>query len=400
VNIAFGIAGGISAYKSTEAVRALRMSGHHVQVVLTRAATEFVAPLTLAVLSGHPVLEHMFETPASPIVRHVELAAWADALVVAPATADVLARFARGLADDLLAATYLGFEGPVLLAPAMESAMWNSPAVRENVEILRARGVRFVGPGDGPLASGRSGIGRMAEPEEIVRAAGRLEQSPDGLSGARVLVTAGPTREAIDPIRFVSNRSSGRMGFALAEEAAARGARVVLLAGPTELKPPAGVEVRRFETARELANLLGDEFPSAEILMMAAAVSDFIPERVGRRLHRADGPRSFVLTPGLDLLAGLAAGKEDRLIVAFAAESESDEAAARRKMEAKGADWIVLNDVSRPEIGFESLENEVVLLSRAGERIEVSRRPKADVARKIWDAVSSNPSWRKAPASL
>ena len=395
MKVVLGVSGGIAAYKSPEILRGFVERGDEVQPVLTRTAAEFAALATFRALSGRPVFQNVFDGPEA--VGHVSLAEWADLLVVAPATAEVIAKFAHGFADDFLSTYQLSHRGPRLLAPAMESAMWTHPAVEENVRLLRARGVRFVGPETGALASGHRGIGRMAEPADVVSEAVRLVEGKDDLAGLRVLVTAGPTREPVDPIRFLSNRSSGKMGFALAQAARERGADVTLLAGPTAAPLPRGVEVRRFETARDLSASLREAFAACDVLVMAAAVSDFIPERVGRRLHRSEGPRSLALNPGEDLLAAIAREKGPRVVVAFAAELGGGEDAARQKMSAKGADWIVVNDVSRPDVGFESEENEVLLLSESGRRVEVSRRPKREVAEKIWDAVSSTLEWKKIP---
>lgn len=397
MKIVFGVTGGIAAYKSAETVRRFRERGDDVQVVFTRSAAEFIAPLTFSVLSGRPVFTSLFDNKSSPAVDHVELARWADLLLVAPATADTIAKLARGLADDFLSTYHLSHDRPILLAPAMESAMWSHPAVAENVALLTRRGVRLVGPATGPLASGREGLGRMAEPGEIVRAAILLVEGKRDLEGLRVLVTAGPTRERIDPIRFLSNRSSGRMGYALAESARDRGAAVTLLAGPSQLPPPVEMGLRRFESAADLQRLLDEEFEKCDVIVMAAAVSDFVPETVGRRLHRSEGGRSVTLTPGPDLLASLAPRKGSRLVVAFAAEGRDAEESARRKMREKNADWIVVNDVSRPDIGFDAEDNEVILLSRDGKRIEVPRRPKREIAEKIWDAVSSTLTWKTIP---
>jgi phosphopantothenoylcysteine decarboxylase/phosphopantothenate--cysteine ligase len=398
LKIVLGVSGSIAAYKAAEIVRRFRDRGDEVRVVFTRSAEKFVAPLTFSVLSGNPVLSDMF-APSSA-VEHVALSGWADVLLVAPATADIIARLARGFADDFLSTYALGHRGPLLLAPAMESAMWEHPAVVENVAILRQRGARIVGPGSGFLASGRQGMGRMAEPDEIVEAS-VFRSSGGDLAGLRVLVTAGPTREPIDPVRFVSNRSSGKMGHALAERARSRGAEVVLLTGATGRPIPAGVEGERFESASDLRRLLEARFEGCDVLVMAAAVADFVPERVGRRLHRSDGARSVVLSPGDDLLASLASRKGSRLVVAFAAESgDGQEERARRKMESKGADWIVVNDVGRLDVGFDADDNEVLLLSASGQRIEVSRRAKKEVADKIWDAVSSTLSWRAIPEKI
>jgi phosphopantothenoylcysteine decarboxylase/phosphopantothenate--cysteine ligase len=397
--VLLGVSGGIAAYKSAEVVRGLVERGADVRVAMTRAAREFVAPLTFAVLSKHEVYVEVFGSGNAPAVDHVELAEWTDVLIVAPATAHTIARLANGLADDFLTTYFLVHRGPVLVAPAMETRMWEHPATRRNLELLAARGARFVGPGTGSLASGREGTGRMAEPEEIVEEALALATSARReLEGLRLLVTAGPTRERLDPIRFVSNRSSGRMGYALAETARDRGARVTLLSGPTGLVRPEGMRFVSFESAADLENLLRAEFPECDVLAMAAAVADFIPDPSAERLHREDGEKTVRLAPGRDLLAGLVPLKRKQTVVAFAAETEELEARSRRKMESKGADLIVVNDVGRSDIGFDSSENEILLITREGGTESVSRRSKRDVADRIWDAVlrlrtrSSQPS--------
>ncbi|HZI66785.1 MAG TPA: bifunctional phosphopantothenoylcysteine decarboxylase/phosphopantothenate--cysteine ligase CoaBC [Thermoanaerobaculia bacterium] len=396
-HVLLGVSGGIAAYKAAEVVRGLVEQGAQVRVTMTRAAREFVAPLTFAVLSGHDVYLEVFGSGNAPAVDHVRLADWTDLLLVAPATAHTIARLANGYADDFLTTYALAHRGPVLVAPAMETRMWEHPATRNNLALLAARGARFVGPGTGFLASGRSGPGRMAEPPEIVAEAMALATSARrDLEGLRVLVTAGPTREPVDPIRFLSNRSSGRMGYAVAEAARDRGARVTLLSGPTGLTRPEGLRFVSFETAADLDNLLAAEFPECDVLVMAAAVADFIPEARGARLHRAGGESSVRLAPGKDLLAGLAGRAPGRTVVAFAAETEDLEARGRRKMDAKGADLVVVNDVGRPDTGFESPDNEVILLSRDGASEPVSRRSKREVADRIWDAVKRV---RSSPAS-
>jgi phosphopantothenoylcysteine decarboxylase/phosphopantothenate--cysteine ligase len=388
--IVVGVTGGIAAYKAAEVVRRLRERGATVQVVASRGAREFVAPLTFAVLSGREVFTEVWGERDRPAVEHVELADRADLLLVAPATAHALAKFAHGLADDFLSTYFLAHHGPVLLAPAMETKMWESAAVLENRKTLAGRGVRFVGPAAGFLASGHQGVGRMSEPAEIVEEAWALATGARrDFDGLRVLVTAGPTREKIDPIRFVSNRSSGRMGFALAEAARDRGADVTLLAGPTGLPRPSGVRVRDFVSASELMQLLIEEFPSCDLLAMAAAVADFIPEESPRRLHRADGPRSLRLTPGDDLLATIARLKKTQTVIAFAAETEDLEARAARKMEQKDADLIVVNDVGRADIGFDAPDNEATVLHRDGTRRGIPKRSKRDAADAIWDEAVS-----------
>jgi len=385
--ILLGVSGGIAAYKAVEVLRELTRRGADVRVALTRGAREFVAPLTFASLSRHEVFTEVWGSGSAPSVEHVEIAASSDLVVVAPATAHSLAKLARGFADDFLSTAFLAYRGPLLLAPAMESAMWEHPAVRENVEILRTRGAVLVGPGSGPLASGREGVGRMAEPETIAAEAWRLATGRGAdLAGLRLLVTAGPTREPLDPVRFVSNRSSGRMGFALAEAARDRGALVTLAAGPTGRPRPDGVRVLDFETADDLHGLLVREFPECDGLVMAAAVSDFIPDASAERLHRSDGERQVRLAPGRDILASLAPLRRDQTVVAFAAETEDLAARGRRKMEQKGADLVVVNDVGREGIGFDADDNEVLILGRDGFAETVSRRSKRDVAERIWDA--------------
>jgi len=385
-HIVLGVTGGIAAYKAAEVLRRLTESEAEVQVVMTRGAREFIAPLTFASLSRRPVHTEVWGNGNTPAVDHVALADWADLLLVAPATAHTIGKFSGGLADDFLSTYFLAHRGPALLAPAMETAMWESPAVRSNVESLAARGVRFVGPSAGPLASGHEGVGRMAEPEAILAEARNILTRAKDLAQLRLLVTAGPTREPVDPIRFLSNRSSGRMGYALAQAARDRGAAVTLLSGPTGLPRPAGVRFLSFETAADLHGLLVREFPECDGLAMAAAVADFIPDRTRERLHREDGDRSLALKAGRDILAGLAPLSRGQTVVAFAAESGDLEASGLRKMEAKGADLVVVNDVGRADIGFDSEENEVLILSREGSREIVSRRSKREIAEKIWDA--------------
>ncbi len=392
--VLLGVSGGIAAYKAVEVLRELTARGAEVRVAMSRGAREFVAPRTFAALSKHEVFTEVWGSGNVPSVEHVELASACDLIVVAPATAHTLGKLAHGLADDFLTTAFLAHRGPVLLAPAMESAMWQSPAVRANVELLRSRGAAFVGPESGPLASGRHGVGRMSEPAAIAAEAWRLGAvRRDDLSGMRLLVTAGPTREPIDPVRFVSNRSSGRMGFAIAEAARDRGAAVTLAAGPTVLPRPQGMRVLEFETADDLHALLVREFPECEGLVMAAAVSDFIPERSSRRFHRSEGERQLRLNPGTDILASLAPLRRAQTVVAFAAETEDLVERGRAKLAAKGADLIVVNDVGRPGVGFDAEDNEVWIVGRDGEAEPVSRRSKREVAERIWDA------WLAARAS-
>ncbi|HTR03318.1 MAG TPA: bifunctional phosphopantothenoylcysteine decarboxylase/phosphopantothenate--cysteine ligase CoaBC [Thermoanaerobaculia bacterium] len=400
--VLLGVSGGIAAYKAVELVRELTGRGADVRVALTRGAREFVAPLTFATLSRHEVFTEVWGSANAPSIEHVEVAAWADLAIVAPLTAHTLAKLAHGLADDFLTTALLAYRGPLLLAPAMESAMWEHPAVRENMARLRARGASVVGPGSGQLASGRAGVGRMAEPAEIAGEAWALATGRrNDLAGLRLLITAGPTREPIDPVRYVSNRSSGRMGFALAEAARDRGARVTLAAGPGNLPRPDGLRVLDFETADDLHALLVREFPECDGLVMAAAVSDFIPEASAERLHRSEGARSLPLRPGRDILASLAPLRRGQTVVGFAAETADLEANGRRKLEAKSADLVVVNDVGRPGIGFDADDNEVLIVARDGTASTVTRRSKREVADKIWDAfLAVRHSALAAPPSL
>ncbi|HEY6146834.1 MAG TPA: bifunctional phosphopantothenoylcysteine decarboxylase/phosphopantothenate--cysteine ligase CoaBC [Thermoanaerobaculia bacterium] len=385
--VVLGVSGGIAAYKAAELCRALVSDGFEVQAVLTRGAREFVSPLTFAVLSGREVLTEVWGGGNEPAVQHVRLADRTDLLLVAPATAHTIAKFANGLADDFLSTYFLSHRGPVLLAPAMETAMWDQPAVRSNRERLAARGVRFAGPASGFLASGHEGVGRMAEPSEILDAAREiLSRRPGDLAGLRLIVTAGPTREPVDPVRFVSNRPSGRMGYALAEAARDRGADVTLLSGPTGLPRPEGVRCIPFETSADLHARLVELFPDCDGLAMAAAVSDFIPEARGERLHRSGGDATVRLAAGKDVLASLRPLRRGQTVIAFAAETENLESNGRRKMEAKGADLIVVNDVGRTDAGFESPDNEVLILAPGEDPRRVSLRPKREVADAVWDA--------------
>jgi phosphopantothenoylcysteine decarboxylase / phosphopantothenate---cysteine ligase len=385
--VVLGISGGIAAYKAAELCRALVSDGFEVQAVLTRGAREFVSPLTFAVLSGREVLTEVWGDGNRPAVEHVQLADRTDLLIVAPATAHTIAKFANGLADDFLSTYFLSHRGPVLLAPAMETAMWEQPAVKSNRDRLAARGVQFVGPGSGFLASGHAGVGRMAEPDEILDAARAiLSRRPGDLAGLRLLVTAGPTREPVDPVRFVSNRSSGKMGYALAEAARDRGADVTLLSGPTGLPRPEGVRFVPFETSADLHARLLESFPDSDGLAMAAAVSDFVPEARRERLHRSAGDATVRLTAGRDVLASLRPLRRGQTVIAFAAETNDLEANGRRKMEAKGADLIVVNDVNRSDAGFESPDNEVLILAPGEEPRRISLRPKREVADAVWDA--------------
>lgn len=390
MRVALGVGGGIAAYKAAELARLLAERGAAVEVVMTAAAQQFLRPLAFAALTGRKVITSLFPAEhADPLVsaiEHIRVAQENQLLVVAPATADLMAKFARGLADDFLTTLYLAFRGPVLLAPAMNSNMWTHPATQENLEILRARGHRIVGPGEGPLACGMTGPGRMAEPEQIVDAAVAILSGRRDLEGEVVLVTAGPTREALDPVRFISNRSSGKMGYALAEAALARGARVILISGPVHLSPPAGAKVVRVETAVEMRKAVLEHLEQATIIVKAAAVADYHLTRVpSRKMKKTAARISLELEPTPDILAELGEKKGDRLLIGFAAETENLREEARRKLASKNCDMIVANLVGQEGAGFDSDFNEVVLALATGELIEVPRASKREIADRIFD---------------
>lgn len=387
------VTGGIAAYKSAFVARSLAELGADVRVVMTASAEQFIGAQTFASLTGNPVGRDMFVDGAD--VPHVELARGADLLMVAPATANSLAKMAGGHADDLFSATTLTCRCPVLVAPAMHTEMWEHPATVSNVALLRSRGAAFVGPDVGPLSSGDDGPGRMAEPDAIVAAALGLLTSARDLAGMQILVTAGGTQEPIDPVRFIGNRSSGRMGFAIAEEAAARGGKVTIVAGPTTLTHPSGTELVSVGTAEEMRAAVIERAPSADVVIKAAAVADFRPERsVGRKLKKAAGPPQVSLLPTADILAEL--GAEPRLrkpgsvLVGFAAETQPDPAKllelAREKRSSKGADVIVANDVSSPDSGFSVPTNRAVIAGPDGE-VDAGLVTKAALASALVDEV-------------
>jgi phosphopantothenoylcysteine decarboxylase/phosphopantothenate--cysteine ligase len=386
--LVLAVTGSIAAYKAAYLLRELRRAGAEVTVVLTRAAREFVGPLTFRTLSGRPVLMDLFDPQEPAAVEHVGLAERADLLLVAPATAHALARAALGLADDFLGTLLLAVRRPALFAPAMDGGMWEHPAVQGHVATLRARGATVLEPGHGDLASGLTGPGRFPEVDDIVETAVRLTWPRRDLAGAHVLVTAGPTREALDPVRYLTNRSSGRMGYALATQAARRGARVTLVTGPTHLPPPLGVRVIPVQTALEMREAILHAAEPASIVVMAAAVADYrVAAPAGRKLRSKQAGLALALEPTADILAELGATKGERFLVGFAAETHEVRESARAKLAAKGIDLIVANDVGRADIGFDVPDNEVVLLDRWGGVTELPRRPKLEVADRILDRV-------------
>jgi phosphopantothenoylcysteine decarboxylase/phosphopantothenate--cysteine ligase len=403
MKVALGVSGGIAAYKAAEIVRLLQDREIRVQVIMTQAAQEFVRPLTFAALSGEKVITGMFEAGnAEPnidsAVEHIAVAQSIDALVVAPATSDILAKFAQGIASDFLTTLYLATTVPVIVAPAMNVNMWNHPATQANVEILRQRGVKIVEPDSGYLACGMIGPGRLAANESIVAAVMQALGASQDLAGEAVLITAGPTHERIDPVRYITNRSSGRMGYALAEAALRRGARVLLVTGPTAIAPPSAAELTRVETAEQMRNAVLQLFPQATIVIKTAAVSDYRPKAAAGQKLKRTGPLSLELEPTTDILADLAAKKTTQLIVGFAAETENVLENARKKLARKSLDAIVVNDVSREGVGFDSDRNAVTILT-PDELVEVPETTKWEVAQRVLDQVVKLRRRARIPAS-
>lgn len=388
--IILGVTGSIAAYKAVYLLRELVRLGAGVSVVLTEHAQKFVGPLTFRTLSGRPVLTDLFDPQTDAAVEHVELASKCHALVVAPATANLLAKAAHGIADDFLTTLLLATRAPVLMVPAMDGGMWDHPAVRDNVATLRARGLTVLEPDAGELASGLPGKGRLPEIDVILETLHRLLSPVKDLAGERVLITAGPTREPVDPVRYLSNRSSGKMGGALALAALRRGAEVVLISGPTSQTPPAGAVFVPVETAEEMREAVLQHLPSATIVIKAAAVADYRPqEATAVKIGSRQEGLTLALAPTPDILKEVAARKGDQFIVGFAAETHDVKRRAREKQEAKQVDLMVANDVSQAGIGFEADDNQVTLLDRWGGVIELPRMPKLQVANAVFDRILS-----------
>jgi phosphopantothenoylcysteine decarboxylase/phosphopantothenate--cysteine ligase len=402
MKIALGVTGGIAAYKAAEIVRLLQDRGIRVQVIMTRAAQEFVRPLTFAALSGEKVITDMFargDESAPNIdsaIEHIAVAQAIDALVVAPATADILAHFAQGIASDFLTTLYLATTAPVVVAPAMNVNMWNHPATQANVEILRQRGVKIVEPGTGYLACGMTGAGRLADNEVIVAAVLETLGVSQDLSGETVLITAGPTREKIDPVRYLTNRSSGRMGYALAEAALRRGARVLLVSGPAALTPPGAAEITQVESTEEMRDAVLKLLPRANIVIKTAAVADYRPRNAGEQKLKREGPMTLELEPTPDILQEVARKKSSQIVVGFAAETENVLENARQKLLAKNLDAIVVNDVSHEGVGFDSDRNAVTVITR-DEVVEIPETTKWEVAQRVLDRIVKLRRQRKAP---
>ena len=393
MRITLGVTGGVAAYKAAELVRRLQQDGFTVQVVMTRGAREFITPLTFAALTGQKVITDLFaesggEANLESAIEHIAVAQRTDLLLVAPATADILAKFARGIADDFLTTLYLASTAPVVVAPAMNVNMWNHAATQENVEMLRARGVKIVDPDEGYLACGMIGAGRLAGQAAIVAAVHEVLHAVRDLAGETVLVTAGPTRENVDPVRYLTNRSSGKMGYAVAEAAAGRGAHVILVSGPTSLEAPSGVERIDVESAQDMHRVVLEKVAGCSIAIFAAAVADYRPaEPSGQKIKRNNESTTIALEPTPDILASVARNKGQRFIVGFAAETDHVAENAREKLAAKNADLMVANDVTAEGAGFDHDTNVVTLFARDGRDLALPRMSKNEVAQRILDEI-------------
>lgn len=394
MRITLGVTGGVAAYKAAELVRRLQQEGHGVQVVMTRSAREFVTPLTFAALSGQKVITDLFgdssggEANLESAIEHIAVAQRTDLLLVAPATADIIAKFARGIADNFLTTLYLACTAPVVVAPAMNVNMWNHAATQENVASLRMRGVRIVEPAEGYLACGMSGPGRLAGLEDILASVHEVTKAQRDLEGETILISAGPTCEDLDPVRYITNRSSGKMGFAIAEAAARRGAKVILVSGPVNLETPAGVERVDVRSAQEMYRAIVDRFAEASIAILAAAVADYRPvERRSEKIKKGNAPLEISLEPTTDILAEVAKKKGRRIVVGFAAETDQVAENARKKLASKNADLIVANDVTAEGAGFDQDTNVVTLFSCDGRDLALPKLAKSEVAQRILDEV-------------
>ena len=387
--IVLGVSGGIAAYKAVELLRLLARAGGDVYVVMTENAKQFITPLTFEALSGHPVYHRIFGSEQSASMEHIRAAENAELMVVAPATANTLGKMAQGLADDPLSTLYAAFGGRVLVAPAMNDQMWANEAVQDNLRKLKQRGVEMVEPGSGELACGVIGQGRLAEPSDILDAVLECVAKSQDLKGRRILVTAGPTREPIDPVRFITNHSSGKMGYAVARQAARRGADVTLISGPTELEPPSGVQLVSCQRAAEMHDLVLEHFADCDVLVMTAAVGDFAPAETHKEKIKKHGGDALVLNlqPTPDILKEVAARITHQTVVGVAAESENVVQSAVDKLERKQLDLIVANDISAPGIGFRSDHNQVWLI-RGPEAVEsLPRLTKREVADILLDRI-------------
>jgi len=389
--IALGVTSSISLYKACEILRGFQKAGQDVQVIMTQNAAKLISPLLFNSLSGHKTIVDLFDEDHPWSVAHVSLAQEISLLVVAPATANIIGKFASGVADDFLSTFYLTLKAPVLLAPAMNEAMYLHPQTQENIKKLCARGAEFIEPAKGPLACGDEGWGRLAAPDDIVRRGLALLLKRTSLRGKTVLVTAGPTREALDPVRFISNRSSGKMGFEMAREALWRGARLILVAGPSAEVPPAGAELVRVGCAAEMEREVLKRFSRVDIVVMAAAVADFtFAAKSSRKIKKEDLPNTLRLVRTRDILKALGERKKNQFLVGFAAETEDLRVHALKKIKEKNLDFIVANDVSREGIGFETDDNQALLVEAKGRAKETPKLSKRELSRIVWDAIEAS----------
>ena len=405
MRITMGVTGGVAAYKAAELVRLLQQDGFSVEVVMTRAAREFITPLTFAALTGQKVITDLFgntenEANLESAIEHIAVAQRTDLLLVAPATADIIAKFARGIADDFLSTLYLASTAPVVVAPAMNVNMWNHPATQENITKLRERGVNVVQPDEGYLACGMVGAGRLAGHQEILAAVRATLHTNKDLAGETVLVTAGPTCEDLDPVRYLTNRSSGKMGYAVAQAAARRGAKVILVSGPTALETPAGVRRVDVRSAEEMYAAVTRDFASCSIGIFAAAVADYrAAEKHGEKIKKSDGSLTVQLEPTVDILQEMARAKGDKFIVGFAAETADVAQNARKKLAVKNLDLLVANDVTAEGAGFDHDTNVVSLYYRDGRDVALPKMSKAEVAQRVLDEIVRLPgALRSKPA--
>nr|PZN10332.1 MAG: bifunctional phosphopantothenoylcysteine decarboxylase/phosphopantothenate--cysteine ligase CoaBC [Caldicoprobacter oshimai] len=386
--IVIGITGGIAAYKAAEVVSSLVKKGAQVKVIMTAHAMEFIKPLTLETLSGNPVYYDMFSRPGAWEIDHISLAKWADLLVVVPATANILGKVAHGIADDLLSTTIMATRAQVIFAPAMNTNMYTNPIVQENISFLKRKGYMFIPPAAGRLACGDYGEGKLADIQDILETIENYFSRKSDLKGVRILVTAGPTREYLDPVRFISNPSSGKMGYAIAAACAERGAEVELVSGPVSIAPPPGVKLYRVETAQEMFEKVMEIFPSCHMVFKAAAVGDYRPETYCPTKIKKDSDKLILtLVKNPDILKELGKRKGKCILVGFAAETENIEEYATKKMREKNLDFIVANDVTRQGSGFEKNTNEGLLITREGEVIAIPQMDKKEFAHRIIDEI-------------
>jgi phosphopantothenoylcysteine decarboxylase / phosphopantothenate---cysteine ligase len=401
MKVLLGVTGCIGAYKAAEILRGLQRRGVQIRVVMTRHATEFVRPLTFEALSGQPVIVEMFDRPNYATIEHIAVAREADLLLVAPATANIIAKFAHGVADDFLSTVYLSNTNPVLIAPAMNVEMWNHTATQANIKILRERGVSFVQPGVGYQACGEVGMGRLAEPEEIVERAFEILRNPQSQSpnpqskdftGEHLMVTAGPTVEDLDPVRFITNRSSGRMGYAMAEAARDRGARVTLISGPVSLPPPENVETVNVRSTHEMFEAVMSRLHDVTVFIGSAAVADFRPARRAEQKIKKEGRKTITVeleeTEDIIAAVGAAPNRGRRVVAGFAAESQSVLEYAERKLREKGLDLIVANDITRADAGFGAENNAATILKRDGSRVELPLQSKRALADRTLEEIA------------